>query len=156
MAADTSLEVQRRDKAKKYLRLFLMDNEEMNRLLRRKETDEDRLGLALDLVLSDWNSTTPVTNPVTYANFPSLYLLIMGGVVQCLRMQSLYQTRNQLDYQAGGSSFSRSNKGPAYMGMAQNIAAEYEMKKLNMKIQGNVANGYGGFDSEYMLIGYDF
>lgn len=133
-----------------------MDNEEMNRLLRRKETDDDRLGFALDLVLSDWNSTTPVITHVNYSNFPSLYLLIMGGVVQCLRMQSMYQTRNALNYQAGGSSFSRSDKGPAYFGMAQNIAAEYEMKKLNMKIQGNVANGYGGFASEYDLIGYDW
>jgi hypothetical protein len=156
MAADTSFEVQRRDKAKKYLRLFLLDNEEFNRLLRRKETDDDRLGLALDLVLSDWNSTTPVITHVTYSNFPSLYLLILGGVAQCLRMQSLYQTRNALNYQAGGSSFSRSDKGPSYFSMAQNLLAEFEMKKLNMKIQSNVASGYGGFASEYLLIGYDW
>jgi hypothetical protein len=158
MANDPSLEIRRREKAKKYLRLFLMDNEEMNRLLRRKEIDDDRLQFALELTISDWNSTTPVTTRYSFSNFPSLYLLIHGGAIQCLKMAGLYQTRNHLTYIAGGSSFVRLDKGREYMAWAQNFASEYESKKLNLKIQGNVAHAMdgSGFSSEYELIGFDW
>ena len=159
MAQDQSLEVRRREKAKKYLRLFLMDNEEMNRLMRRKEIDDDRLQFALELTISDWNSTTPVTKRYTFSNFPSLYLLIMGGAIQCLRMAGIYHSRNELAYSAGGSSFQRhGGKAQMYMGWIQNFAAEYESKKLNSKIQGNVGGAMtgSGFNSEYDLVGYDW
>ena len=135
-----------------------MDNEEMNRLIRRKEIDDDRLQFALELTISDWNSTTPVTTRYNFSNFPSLYLLIHGGAVQALKMAGLYQSRNELTYSAGGSSFIRTNKTGLYQSWIQNFAAEYESKKLNLKIQGNVANAMngGGFHSEYDLVGYDW
>lgn len=134
-----------------------MDNEEMNRLLRRKEIDDDRLQFALELTISDFNSTTPVSKKYNFANFPSLYLLIHGGAIQCLKMAGLYQSRNELAYSAGGSSFVRSNKTGLYQSWIQMFAADYESKKINLKIQSNVENAYGGgLLSEYDLVGYDW
>lgn len=158
MAIDPSLEVRRREKAKKYLRMFLMDTEELNRLLRRKEIDDDRLQFALELTLSDWNTTAPVIGRTTFSNFPSLYLLIHGAAIQCLKMAGLYHSRNEMVYQAGGSSFTRhGNRTQYYMQWIQNMASEYESKKINYKIQRNVENSYGGgFFSEYNLIGFDW
>ncbi len=145
------------EKARKYTRMFLMDNEEMNRLLRRKEIDDDRLDMAIELTISDWNTTTPVIGKTTIANFPSLYLLIHGAAIQCLKMAGLYQSRNELTYSSGGSSFVRANKTPYYQSWIQNFASEYEAKKLNLKIQKNVESMYGdGFFSEYYSIGFDF
>lgn len=145
------------EKARKYLRLFLMDTEELNRLIRGKEMDDDRLDLAIELTLSDWNTTTPVIGRVNIGNFPSLYLLLHGAAIQCLKMGGLWQTRNELTYNSGGSSFVRANKTPYYQSWIQNFASEYEAKKLNYKIQRNVEGAYGdGFHSEYDLIGYDF
>jgi hypothetical protein len=153
----TKLEDERTKKARKYLRLFLMDTEELNRLIRTKEIDDERLDLALELTVSDWNTTTPLIGRVTLGTFPSLYLLLHGATIQCLKMAGLYQSRNELTYNSGGSSFIRSNKTPYYQSWIQNFASEYEAKKLNYKIQKNVEGGYGkGFNSEYDLIGYDW
>jgi len=147
----------RMEKARKYLRLFLMDTEELNRLVRGKEIDDDRLDLAIELTISDWNTTTPVIGRVSIGSFPSLYLLLHGAAIQCLKMGGLWQTRNELTYNSGGSSFVRANKTPYYQSWIQNFSSEYEAKKLNYKIQRNVEGAYGtGFHSEYDLIGYDW
>jgi len=157
MAVLTPLEASRKEKALEYLRLFLMDNEQLNRLLRRKEIDDKRLDLALMLTISDWNTTTPLLNPVGYGTFPSLYLLIHGATVICLKMAGLYQSRNELTYNSGGTSIVRSNKTSYYQSWIQNLASDYEAKKLNFKIQQNVEGAYnGGFHSEYEAIGYDW
>lgn len=152
-----SLEKRRKEKATKYLRLFLMDTEELNRLMRRKEIDDERLELALLMTISDWNSTTPLLAPVRFGNFPSLFLLLHGATVQCLKMAGLYQTRNELTYNSGGVSVVRANKTPYYQSWISNLASEYEAKKLNYKLQQNVESAYGGgFASEYALIGFDW
>lgn len=148
---------ERMKKAKKYLRMFLMDNAEMNRLLRREEIDDDRLELAILLTISDWNTTTPVIGKTDIMNFPSLYLLLHGGAIQCLKMAGFYQSRNELTYSSGGSSFVRANKTPYYQSWIQNLASDYEAKKLNFKIQKNIESAYSdGIFSEYSMIGYDW
>lgn len=153
----SELEKIKLDKAKEYLRLFLMDTEELNRLLRRKEIDDKRLDLAIQLCISDWNTTTPRIGTVTVGSFPSLYLLIHGAAIQCLKMAGLYQSRNELTYSSGGSSFVRANKTAYYQSWIQNFSAEYETKKMNLKMQQNIESAYGGgFHSEYWMIGYDF
>src|SRR5574343_486938 len=150
-------EKERMIKARKYLRLFTMDTPEFNRLIRGYEIDEDRLEFAIILTISDWISSTPVIWKVTIGNFPSLYLLIHGAAIQCLKMAGLYQSRNELTYNSGGSSFVRSNKTPYYQSWIQNFASEYEAKKLNFKMQKNIEGAYGtGFSSEYDLVGYDW
>lgn len=147
----------RMQRAKEYLRLFLMDTEELNRLLRRKEIDDKRLELAIQLCISCWNTTTPLMYPVNIGNFPSLYLLIHGSALQALKMAGLYQSRNELTYSSGGSSFVRSNKTQYYQSWIQNFSSEFESKMLNMKIQQNVEAAYGtGFHSEYWLVGFDW
>ncbi len=150
-------EALRLEKAREYLRLFLMDTEELNRLLRRKEIDDKRLDFAIQMCISDWNTTTPRVAPVSIGNFPSLYLLIHGAAVQALKMAGIYQSRNELTYSSGGSSFVRANKTAYYQSWIQNFATEYEQKKLNLKMQQNIESAYGGgFHSEYWAIGFDW
>lgn len=144
------------DKAKKYLRLFLLDTPQTNRLLLKKESEDDLLTFAIDMALSDWNSTTPMIGAVTIKNFPSLYLLMHGAAIQVLKSQGLLQARNELNYQAGSSSFVRSNKTNYYQSWMINFSNEYEMKKRNMKIQQNIAGGWGGVASEYDRLGYSW
>ena len=144
-------------KTKKYLRFFLMDTPELNRLIRGKELDDDHFEFAIMMAISDWNTTTPVLGSVTLMTFPSLYLLLTGSAIQCLKMSGIYQSRNELTYSSGGSSFIRSNKTAYYMQWLTNLVSEYEAKKLNYKIQQNVEGAYGfGFASEYALIGFDW
>jgi hypothetical protein len=151
------LEQERMKKARKFLRLFIMDTPQMNRLIGTYEIDEDRLELAIALTVSDWNTTAPIVGAITLATFPSFYLLLHGGAIQCLKMAGFYQSRNELTYSSGGSSFVRANKTPYYQSWIQNLASEFESKKLNFKITQNVTQAYGyGFGSEYADIGWDW
>lgn len=144
----------RNEKAKKYLRLFMLDTPAMNRLIRREESTDDLMQFAIDMAISDWNSTTPPLTPVHIGNYPSLYLLMHGAAIQLLKTQGLAQARNELNYSAGGSSFVRSNKTNYYMQWMINFANDYEVKKRNIKIAQNIARGWGGAPSEYDRIGY--
>jgi hypothetical protein len=144
----------RMEKARRYLRLFLRDTPELNRLLLTYESDEELLTFAIEMAISDWNSTSPVMGRTTIGNYPSLYLLMHGSVIQILKTQGLYQARNELNYSAGGSSFIRANKSNYYLTWMTTFANEYALKVRNLKVQANVSRGWGGAHSEYDRIGY--
>lgn len=144
----------RMERARRYLRLFLRDTPQLNRLIRKFESDNELLDFAIEMTISDWNSTAPFIDRIDINNYPSLYLLMHGAVVQILKSQGLYQARNELNYQAGGSSFSRFNKSNYYMNWMLNLSNDYESKKRNMKIAKNILGGWGGVSSEYDKIGY--
>lgn len=146
----------RLEKVRKILRRFLQDTPELNRLLRRKELDDGDLDIAIELAISDWNATPPPLTIYTIETFPNLFLLITGSAVNALRMAGLYHARNQLTYQALGSSFTRHDKTQYYFQWMNSLAKEWEQKKQDTKIAQNVAGGFGGIHSEYFLIGYDF
>jgi hypothetical protein len=146
----------RMERARRYLRLFLRDTPELNRLIRKFESDLEMLTFAIEMAVSDWNSTSPFIDRVDINNYPSLYLLMHGAVIQILKSQGLYQARNELTYQAGGSSFMRFNKSNYYMQWAINLGNDYEVKKRNMKIAKNILGGWGGITSEYDKIGFSW
>ena len=157
MAQETARATERMQKAKRYLRLFMLDTPQLNRLIRREESDDVMMQFAIDMTISDWNSTAPLISPVTIENFPSLYLLMHGAAIQLLKSQGLYQARNELNYSAGGSSFIRSNKTQYYQAWLSNLSSEYELKKRNSKIFKNIEGGYGGgVASEYDRLGYSW
>lgn len=146
----------RMERAKRYLRLFLRDTAALNRLIRKEESDAEVLTFAIEMAISDWNSTAPFVDRVDINNYPSLYLLMHGATIQVLKTQGLLQARNELNYSAGGSSFIRSNKSNYYMQWMINFANDYEMKKRNMKMFKNIEGGWGGVQSEYANIGYSW
>jgi hypothetical protein len=144
------------NKAKRYLRLFMRDTPQLNRLTHAEESDDEMFTFAIDMAISDWNSTTPMIMPVHIGNYPSLYLLLHAAAIQLLKSQGLMMSRNELTYSSGGSSIVRFNKTAYYQAWLSNFSGEYEMKKRNMKIQMNIENGYGGVVSEYDRIGYNW
>ena len=146
----------RMERAKRYLRLFLRDTPQLNRLIRKEKSDAELLTFAIEMTISDWSSTSPFIDRIDINNYPSLYLLMHGSVVQLLKTQGIYQARNELQYQAGGSSFMRFNKSSYYMNWMINLANDYEVKKRNMKIAKNIMGGWGGVASEYDKIGYSW
>lgn len=154
MVAQNPAATRRMEKAKRYLRLFMLDTPQLNRLIRKEESDDSLFDFAIEMTISDWNSTTPVLGSVDIGNFPSLYLLMHGAAIQLLKSQGLYQARNELNYSAGGSSFLRANKSNYYMQWMTNFASEYETKKRNLKMQQNINRGWGGVSSEYDRLGY--
>jgi hypothetical protein len=155
MALQPVSNTSRMERARRYLTLFMRDTAELNRLLRKQESDEELKTFAIEMTISDWNSTAPFIDQVNIGNYPSLYLLMHGAAIQLLKSQGFLQARNELNYQAGGSSFIRFNKSTYYMNWMINLANDYEVKKRNMKIAKNIVKGYGGgVASEYDRIGY--
>lgn len=140
-------------KAKRYLRYFLSDTPELNLLLRDYETPDDKLEFCIEMALSDWNSTAPILMPpTTILNYPSLYLLMHGSAIIALKSAGLFQTRNALQYQSGGSAFQRFGKESAYMSWIQLFSNDYEQKKQMLKVSENIERGWhpgGGVASEY-------
>ena len=156
MALQTVQATSRMERARRYLRLFLRDTPQLNRLIRKEESDNELLDFALEMTISDWNSTSPHIDRIEIQNYPSLYLLMHGAVIQIMKSQGIYQARNELTYQAGGSSFMRFNKSSYYMNWMINLSNDYEIKKRNMKIAKNITGGWGGVASEYDRIGYSW
>jgi hypothetical protein len=148
--------IKRMEKARRYLRLFMADTAALNRLIRKQESDNELFDFAIEMAISDWNTTTPVLGHTSINSYPSLFLLMHGAAIQILKTQGLYQARNELNYSAGGSSFVRANKSNYYMQWMTNFANEYEGKKRALKIQMNINRGWGGVNSEYELIGYSW
>jgi hypothetical protein len=154
MPFETSEATRRMEKAKRYLRLFLRDTPELNRLTRKFENDDIALEFGIEMCISDWNATTPLIGSISIETFPSIFLLMHGAAVQLLGTEGLKQARNELNYNAGGSSFIRSNKTQAYMQWMINFDNKYQLMKRNLKIHQNVELGWGGVVSEYDRLGY--
>jgi len=146
---------QARQKARRILRLFLNDTPELNRLIRREESNDDRLDLALELAVDDYNITTPLLTKVTIATFPSLWMLMYGASIQVLRSQGLLQSRNELNYSSGGVAVRIFDKTQNYQSWIAQFVADYERKKQNFKIAQNIASAMaGGVASEYATLNY--
>src|SRR5579859_3679029 len=138
------------ERTRRYLRLFLNDTPELNRLIRRQESTDEKLDLAILLAIDDYNITPPPLGPVSVENFPSMWLLLYGAAIQVLRSAGLLQSRNELVYQAGNVSVRIFDKTAAYQSWIAQFAAEYERKKLNFKIAENISSALaGGVQSEY-------
>jgi len=144
-----------REKARKLLRLFLNDTPELNRLIRREESTDEKLDLAMDLATDDYNITPPMLGVRTLSNFPSLYLLIYGSTIQVLRSAGILQSRNELAYSSGGVSVRIFDKTQLYQSWINQFIAEYERKKQNFKIAANINSAMaGGVVSEYSILNY--
>lgn len=136
------------------IREFLRDRAPFNTLLDGQETSDLLIDVSIQLAIDDFNTTAPVISIHTVSNFPSFYLLLYGTLIQVLRSAGILQSRNQLDYSDGGVSVSVSNKTALYQSWIQMFSAEYETKKLNLKIFLNVQQGFGGVHSEYILTSF--
>jgi hypothetical protein len=138
------------ERARRYLRLFLNDTPELNRLIRKQESTDEKLDLAILLAIDDYQITSPPLGIVSIENFPSLWLLLYGATIQVLRSAGLLQSRNELVYQAGNVSVRIFDKTQLYQSWIAQFVQEYEHKKLNFKISQNIACALGaGVQSEY-------
>ena len=148
-------EEQARDRVRRTLRLFLNDTPVLNRLIRQEESSDEKLDLAIDLAIDDYNITAPLLSAVTIVTFPSLYLMMYGGAVHALRSAGILQSRNELAYSSGGVSVRIFDKTQLYQSWIQQFVAEYEQKKTNYKISANIRGALGsGVASEYSLLNY--
>lgn len=132
------------------VRLYMRDFAESNRLIRREETTDIMLDLHRELAIEDFNTTPHVTN-YKLKTFPSMYLLLIGTVIQVLRSAGILQSRNRLNYNDGGISVAVSDKAGDYQGWISSMLNEYERKKRELKIAINLTGAFGNVPSEFVF-----
>jgi hypothetical protein len=117
-----------------YVRAYLRDYPELNRLLSGQETSDRQIAQSIVNAVDDWNSTPPLLTPVSIQTFPSLSLLLQGSVIYLLQSVAMLQLRNHLSYSDGqGQQISTSDKSPQLMAWANLMASQYESKKFRLK-----------------------
>jgi hypothetical protein len=137
-----------------YVRLYMRDFPELNRLTQGYENSPRMVAWAIVDALDDWNTTPPFLGATSIANFPSKSLLCRGAVIALLESVGLLQMRNQLSFSDGGISVSVNDKAPMIMQWLSMMKASYEDKKVRMKSSMNVemAMSGSGHHSEYSAI----
>lgn len=137
------------------IRRFLRDQPKLNALIKKQETDDDEIKLAINMAISDWNSTPPILSPVGLADFPVFDWLIVASSMFILQSAGVLQYRNELPFNDSGITVNPWSKGPAYTSLAGMWANMVENKKREFKIAINYARTFGIVRSpEYMLWDY--
>lgn len=136
------------DQLVKRLRTFLGDSPVENRLIEGEEISDDKLRLALDLALDEYNHTPPF-EARTYATFPSLAVILHGAAIQALIMAGLVQSRNYLSFSDGGIQEVISDKAAAYQSWIGQIVAKYQEGAMNIKTALNMEENFGVIPSPY-------
>lgn len=140
-----------------YLRAYLRDFPELNRLIDGQETSDRMLAWAVIDALDDFNNTPPHIGVFTVSNFPYKSLLLRGSVISVLESVGMLQMRNQMQYSDGGITVSVSDKAPMIMQWISMLQSTYESKKLNYKMSRNIQDalqGDGIMSDYYFLGGY--
>lgn len=135
----------------KRLRVFLGDRSENNKLIPGEELSDDKLSLAIDMALDEFNNAPPFMS-FTLIDFPSLNVLLHGAAVQCLIMAGFIQSRNYLQFSDGGFSEVLSDKAPSYQSWIQQLTqtiGNYKQITNEIKIAINMERAFGIIDSPY-------
>jgi len=135
------------------VRDYLRDYPELNRLTEGQETGDRMIAWAIIFTLDKFNTTPPLIGSFGVSNFPSSYLLLQGSVTHILKSVGILQTRNQLDYSAGGVSVAHSNKTPLLQSWIQMFDSEWHQMAKQLKVAQNIERGYGrSVSSEYLFL----
>lgn len=139
---------QTQDELLKKLRTFLGDTEAENRLIAGVELSDDKLRLALDMALDEYNHFPPFETR-TFATFPSLTLILHGGAIQALIMAGLVQSRNYLNFSDGGIQEVISDKAASYQAWIGQLMSRYQNEALSLKTSLNMEQNFGVIPSPY-------
>jgi hypothetical protein len=126
-----------------HIRVYIGDIPEYNRLTEGVETGDEKLKLGIQLWIQYFNSIPPVLSiKYTAENFPNYLLLIHGVMIEILKMAGIVQTRNFLNFNDGGVSFSVSDKGQEYLGWISNLLGTHAQDLVNVKVGLNAESAY--------------
>lgn len=137
-----------------YVRLYMRDFPELNRLTLGYESSPRMIAWAVIDALDDWNSTPPFLGNAGLENHPSTNLLCRGTMLALIESVAMLQMRNQLNFTDGGISVSVNDKAPMLMQWLSMMRGQYEDKKARFKSSMNVEMAFigAGHFSEYWAV----
>jgi len=137
------------------VRMFLRDLPQLNRTLSGEETSDRMVAWAVMDAISRFNGT-PHRTTYTLEELLSLgqnHLLLRMTVESVLESVGLLQTRNHLNYSAGGVNVGVNDKTPLilqWLQMFRNTTAQrLQQVKVGLNVEGVLGSGEDGVYSEY-------
>lgn len=136
-----------------YLRMFLRDHSELNRMVDGEEHSNRLIAMALfDTV--DQLAAMPPELTVTLENVP-ISLLRKGATIFLLESVGILMTRNQLNYRTGrGTGIGIQDKAPLLMNWINMFKQDFQQAAKEWKIRRNLEEAMRGsiLYSEYTLL----
>lgn len=140
-----------------YVRTFMRDFGELNRLVRGEESNDRQIAFAVVDALEDFNGSPPFTSlsleTLLHQYHQSSLLCRMSACV-VVESVGLLQTRNQVNYSAGGTNLGVNDKTPLLMQWYKLFKNETEQKKMRAKVAMNIQNALmpAGVHSELFAV----
>lgn len=128
-----------------HIRLFLLDRSAAdNFLLDETDFKNESLDLMQELIVSRFNTTTPILNyNYTTEDFPYKHEFLMGvcGMLFVSKGQSMM--RNALDYQsASGTAVNDKAKAEEYIKFGRELLQEFDDRVKKIKQHENIEGAY--------------
>ena len=130
------------------VREFVLDKIGKNYLIDGEELSNTQISIAMDMTVSDWNSTPP-TDAVNVSNFPYKHILLAGTLYRCFLGLTALVSRNTFGFSDGGISIPLEERAQLYQMMATMYQTEYQTTMTKVKINQNMEQGWGSLGSDY-------
>lgn len=134
-----------------YIRAFLRDTPELNRLVAGREHSDKLIAMAMFDTLERVQAMSP---PVPISSLP-INILRLGSTIFLLQSLGLLMTRNQLNYRTGrGTGIGLQDKVPLILNWIQLFQQEFKEAAKEWKVSLNLSRALGSsvLHSEYALI----
>lgn len=138
-----------------FVRLYIRDQVEVNRLIDGLEFNDERITQCMDLVVDMYNVMTPITN-YNANNFPNKYILLMGTLYNLYLGEAAMAARNEMNYSDGGLQIPIEERYQYYMGLADKYGAIWTQMSQQYKIQENIESGWGEVSSDFAYFPNNF
>lgn len=137
----------------RYIREMINDKAEMNRLIRGEESTDTQIRLALFHAISRMQTDDPIPN-YGIANCPYPHLLLDYTIYILLRNAGIWNSRNSLQYTAGGLSVQLYGKSGEYMQWMGQLERSVKSELKDAYATRNLRAAYGyapsGINSQFL------
>lgn len=143
MSDQLPYEIEVPDRLVQHVRLYSGDLPEFNRLIEGTEVSDEKIRMAIQLYINNFNTHPPITNEKYVATtFPNYKLLFHGVMIELLVMAGIVHSRNFLNFNDGGVSFTVNDKGNDYMQWIQTLMQTHAQEFQNVKVGINAEEAY--------------
>lgn len=133
-----------------YVRLYIRDQVEYNRLIDELEFTDERIAQAKELALGMFNIMSPLTD-YKEENFPSKVLLLIGTLWHLFNGEAAMAGRNEMSYTDGGLTIPIEERFQYYSALAAQYQQQFQQASQQLKIHQNLESGWGEVRSDYSI-----
>lgn len=130
------------------VRRLVADTVDNNYLIDGEELTDPQIRLAMELTISDWNSTPP-TDQISLVNFPYKHILMSGVLYRCYSGLVALFSRNTFNFSDGGIQIPLEERAQLYQSLVSMYQADYQASMTKVKISQNIDQAWDALSSDY-------